>query len=117
MRFSFRQSAGEFQRFAPDAFDSQVGRAVALTAGVDSQRIGTARLVNAQVNADGSNVELTYEVADGSAACGFIEAGFRGSLGSGTFTAGPRGSTPRPGGRLNLSLPPVVRENGSTPES
>ncbi|HKT02150.1 MAG TPA: hypothetical protein VJT31_21690 [Rugosimonospora sp.] len=115
MRFSFRHPAGDQQRFASNAFDSQVGRQVPLTAGDDAQRIGTATLVSALVNGDGSDVELTYEVADESTATGFVKAGFRGSLSPNALRSGPRGSTLRRGSRVNLSLPPAVRENGAAP--
>lgn len=52
------------QRFAPGAWDGQVGRRVPWT--YEGDRIGTAVVVAAVVSDDGSGVTLTLDLEDGS---------------------------------------------------
>jgi len=77
-RIAFRQPARTIrvdggaafaERFAPAAFDGQVGQVVPLTIaavpGQPARYVGVARLLAAFVDPDGSAVTLTYEVLPG----------------------------------------------------
>lgn len=60
MRLSVVQKADEHERFARDAFDSQIGKTIQVSLGSQT-RSGT--LVAAEVRPDGRSVALTVEVA------------------------------------------------------
>lgn len=60
MTLRLRASRGE--RFAPDAFDDQLGKEIPLT--FSSRQLGLTRLIAAKVNEDGSVVDLTIEVVE-----------------------------------------------------
>ncbi len=62
MKVTTEQYAGPHTTFAPDAFDSQIGRTVPLT--LDGETIDTATLTEAQVSEDGAYVEFTFDVPD-----------------------------------------------------
>lgn len=55
------QRAGEHQRFAPAAFDSQIGKTIPVNYGTGST---PGKLVSAEVSTDGGQVTLTVEVED-----------------------------------------------------
>jgi hypothetical protein len=58
MTLRLRATRGE--RFAPDAFDDQLGNEIPLT--ISSRQVGLTRLIAAKVHEDGSAVDLTIEV-------------------------------------------------------
>jgi hypothetical protein len=60
MRVELRQNAGEHERFASDAFASQISKDVPIK--LNDERIGTARVLGARVIDDGRTVLLSYEV-------------------------------------------------------
>ena len=62
MRVSFRHRAGEFERFAPDAFASQVGKRVPLR--IDDHAVADCVIIDAVVSDDGSEVEIIYLVGE-----------------------------------------------------
>lgn len=73
LRYSFTYRAGtfhvpgtgkgEFQdQFAPGAFDDSLGKTVPLK--LERRQVGHARVVGAEVAADGLSVEFTYEITD-----------------------------------------------------
>lgn len=55
--------AGEHERFAPTAFDSQIGKVLQVPAGPDTS-VGPENgvLIAAKVSPDGSSVELTFNI-------------------------------------------------------
>lgn len=59
LQFAFRQLAAPGERYAPEAFDSQIGRTVSVKA--DGVLIGTGKLVKAEVEEGGLSVFLTLE--------------------------------------------------------
>jgi hypothetical protein len=59
-KLTFWQRAAPGERFAPDAFEAQLGKEIKLL--VESQHAGVARLLAAKVSEDGTVVELTIEV-------------------------------------------------------
>jgi hypothetical protein len=59
-KLTFWQRATPGERFAPDAFEAQLGKEIKLL--VESQHAGVARLLAAKVSEDGTAVELTIEV-------------------------------------------------------
>lgn len=65
------QRAGEHERFAPTAFDSQIGKTIPVNLDSGSTPGG---LVAAKVSPDGQQVELTVEVDDRDPSAGFIES-------------------------------------------
>lgn len=68
MRIQFRHNAGQVEtpkgtfpeRFAPDAFDSQIDKEVPFK--LENRKVGTATLIAAEVIDDGCAALLTYEV-------------------------------------------------------
>lgn len=63
-KFTTWQPAGDWERFAPGAFDSVIGQVVPLT--YEGHRVGRCRLISAEVAADGSGAALLFEaVTDG----------------------------------------------------
>ena len=63
-RVSSSQSAGPGERFAHNAFDSQVGRTVPLRV-EGSPDTTQATLIGADVSDDGTSVTFTFDVPDG----------------------------------------------------
>ena len=64
-RIKHTQSAGPGQVFAPDVFDSQVGKTVPMN--IEGRPVeGGCKIVGADVSGDGSSVQLTLEVPDGA---------------------------------------------------
>lgn len=63
-RVDINQSAPSNVRFAPDVFDSQVGRTVPLR--IEGSADAEAVVVDAKVAEDGTSVTLTLEVPDGT---------------------------------------------------
>lgn len=66
MRFTFRQLAGEHERFAENAFDSQIGKVVPVNFretedGPVTASVGEARLVGVAILDQGKVAELTLE--------------------------------------------------------
>ena len=61
-RVSFVQQAEEGERFAPGAFDSQIGKVIPFTM-TEGVRVH-ARVVSAEVSPDGQQVRMTLEVLD-----------------------------------------------------
>lgn len=66
MRFTMTQRAEEHERFSPTAFDSQVGKVIAINLratndGPVLSQLGEVRLVSAEVVDDGRAVHLEYE--------------------------------------------------------
>ena|SRR6266498_4116406 len=61
-RIQFRQNAGEHERFAPTAFDSQIGKEVPIR--LNDEWLGTAIIVAAEVTDNGRAVLLTYETGN-----------------------------------------------------
>ena len=66
MRFGVTHRAEENERFSPTAFDSQIGKVVAINLkatndGPVLSELGQVRLVNAEVVDDGRAVHLEYE--------------------------------------------------------
>jgi hypothetical protein len=59
-KLTFRQRAEPGTRFAPDAFESQLGKEIPLL--INSHQNGVAHLLAAKVSEDGTEVELTIEV-------------------------------------------------------
>lgn len=57
------QQAPEHHTFAPDVFDSQIGKTVPLA--VEGRQIDNCKVVAAEVAEDGASVTLTVEVPDG----------------------------------------------------
>lgn len=59
-RVQLRQNAGEHERFAPEAFVSQIGTEVPVK--FNDEQVATAIIVDARVTDDGRAVLLTYEI-------------------------------------------------------
>ena len=69
MRFGVTHKAEEHERFSPTAFDSQIGKVVAINLkatndGPVLSELGQVRLVSAVVIDDGRAVNLEYETVD-----------------------------------------------------
>ena len=69
MRFGVTHRAEEHERFSPTAFDSQIGKIVAINLkatndGPVLSELGQVRLVSAVVIDDGRAVQLEYETVD-----------------------------------------------------
>lgn len=60
LQFAFRQLALPGERYAPEAFDTQIGRTIAIKA--DGKMLGTGKLIAAKVEEDGLSVFLTLEM-------------------------------------------------------
>lgn len=56
------QRAGDHQQFAPDAFDTQIGKTVPLN--YEGHGTYNCKIVGAEVAEDGSQVTLTVELPD-----------------------------------------------------
>jgi hypothetical protein len=54
--------AGPGQTFAPDVFDSQVGKEVPFK--INGETIGTCALLGVSVSEDGSFATMTFEIPD-----------------------------------------------------
>ncbi|MFJ6841354.1 hypothetical protein ACIQRE_01645 [Streptomyces griseoluteus] len=61
MKICFQQPAPEGEVFAPDAFDTQVGKEIPIRL---ETRTVTGRLIKAVVAADGRSADLTVEADD-----------------------------------------------------
>ncbi|MFJ3826227.1 hypothetical protein [Streptomyces nodosus] len=59
MKMTVEQPAGDGERFAPDAFDSQVGQEVPVKTPDGTK---TGRVTGARVAADGQSVEIELDV-------------------------------------------------------
>lgn len=68
------QSADPGQSFAPDAFDSQVGKTAPMNIGGRPVE-GGCKVVGADVSENGSSMELTLEVPDGVLPQGSVTPG------------------------------------------
>lgn len=63
-RLSYTQSSAPGERFAPDAFDGQIGKVVPMN--IEGRPVeGGCTVVGASVADDGRSVQLTLEVPDG----------------------------------------------------
>jgi hypothetical protein len=61
----FNQPAGPESRFAPDAFDSQIGKTVPMN--IEGQPIeGGCKILAVEVADDGTSATFTAEVPDGT---------------------------------------------------
>lgn len=64
-RVAFTQPADPGTTFAPDVFESQIGRTVPMN--IEGREIEEGcKILAAQVSDDGTSVELTVDVPDGS---------------------------------------------------
>lgn len=60
MKFTYTQPAGENTKFAPNAFDSQIGKEITLNTPSGVER---AIVLSTVVSNDGSSAEITVETA------------------------------------------------------
>ncbi len=65
MKITLTQRADEHERYAPDAFASQIGKRVPLTIGDPPTSVGDCLVVGAEVTDDGTTVAITYELPEG----------------------------------------------------
>ena len=63
MRFTITYPAGDDERFASDAFDSNIGKRIRIRVdeGLVTERVESGLLVKAEVAADGRRVALTFD--------------------------------------------------------
>lgn len=108
MQVTKRQQAGEHERYAPDAFDAQVGRTLPLKLGMDGPPVDTAVVVSAVVVDDGRAVDIVFEIPEESLAARLLN----GEIWIGCAWPGPRGPY-TPEKIVDMVAPPLAEGAGS----